>query len=100
MTVTKTQLADAYSAALNAEFGEKWEYEFSRRALVRMLESSPELQVVGSAKDGEEGIRRLKELEQRKGEIIRDYLKSRLHLGVEVPDRDYLASQFLKIRGK
>jgi len=39
MTVTKTQLADAYSAALNAEFGEKWEYEFSRRDASRFLEA-------------------------------------------------------------
>jgi len=38
MTVTKTQLADAYSAALNKEFGKKWDYNFSRRDASRFLE--------------------------------------------------------------
>ncbi len=37
MTVTKTQLADAYSAALTAELGEEWGCEFSRRDANRML---------------------------------------------------------------
>ena len=37
MTVTKMQLADAYSAALNAELGEEWGCEFSRRDATRML---------------------------------------------------------------
>ena len=37
MTVTKTQLADAYSDALNAELGRDWDYEFSRRDATRML---------------------------------------------------------------
>lgn len=37
MTVTKTQLADAYSEALNAELGGDWDYEFSRRDATRML---------------------------------------------------------------
>ncbi len=31
MTVTKTQLADAYAAALTKELGKKWDCEFSRR---------------------------------------------------------------------
>ncbi len=38
MTVTKTQLADAYAAALNDEFGEAWEIEFSRRDASRFLD--------------------------------------------------------------
>ena len=38
MTVTKTQLADAYSAALNAELGEKWGCEFSRRDATKYLD--------------------------------------------------------------
>lgn len=38
MTVTKTQLADAYSAALNKEFGKKWDYNFSRRDASRFLD--------------------------------------------------------------
>ena len=37
MTITKTQLADAYSAALTAELGEEWGCEFSRRDANRML---------------------------------------------------------------
>lgn len=37
MTVTKTMLADAYSAALNAELGDKWG-AFSRRDASRFLE--------------------------------------------------------------
>lgn len=39
MTVTKTQLADAYSAALNDELGGDWDYNFSRRDASRMLEA-------------------------------------------------------------
>ncbi len=31
MTVTKTQLADAYSTALTKELGDAWDREFSRR---------------------------------------------------------------------
>ena len=38
MTVTKTQLADAYSAALTEELGEKWGCEFSRRDASKFLE--------------------------------------------------------------
>ncbi len=37
MTITKTQLADAYSAALTEELGEEWGCEFSRRDANRML---------------------------------------------------------------
>ena len=39
MTVTKTQLADAYSAALNAEFGADWDHNFSRRDASRFLDA-------------------------------------------------------------
>ncbi len=39
MTVTKVQLADAYSQALTAEFGDEWDYSFSRRDASRMLDS-------------------------------------------------------------
>ena len=39
MTVTKTQLADAYAAALTAEFGEQWDCEFSRRDASRFLDA-------------------------------------------------------------
>jgi len=38
MTVTKTQLADAYSAALTKELGPDWECEFSRRDATKMLD--------------------------------------------------------------
>jgi len=38
MTVTKTQLADAYSAALTAELGDEWGCEFSRRDANKMLD--------------------------------------------------------------
>jgi nucleoid DNA-binding protein len=38
MTVTKTQLADAYSAALNDELGAEWDYDFSRRDASKFLE--------------------------------------------------------------
>ncbi len=39
MTVTKVQLADAYSQALTDEFGDEWGYSFSRRDASRMLDS-------------------------------------------------------------
>jgi len=39
MTVTKTQLADAYSAALNKALGDAWGTEFSRRDASRLLEA-------------------------------------------------------------
>ncbi len=38
MTVTKTQLAEAYSAALNDELAEQWGFEFSRRDVNKMLD--------------------------------------------------------------
>ena len=38
MTVTKTQLADAYSAALTAGLGEEWGCTFSRRDASKMLD--------------------------------------------------------------
>jgi len=38
MTVTKTQLADAYSAALTKELGPDWDCEFSRRDATKMLD--------------------------------------------------------------
>ncbi|MDH3473572.1 MAG: HU family DNA-binding protein [Rhodospirillales bacterium] len=38
MTVTKTQLADAYSAVLTKELGEAWGCEFSRRDASRFLD--------------------------------------------------------------
>ena len=38
MTVTKTQLADAYAAALTAELGDAWGCEFSRRDASKFLE--------------------------------------------------------------
>ena len=39
MTVTKTQLADAYSAALNKALGEDWGADFSRRDANRLLDA-------------------------------------------------------------
>ena len=38
MTVTKTQLADAYSAALTKELGDKWGSKFSRRDASKLLD--------------------------------------------------------------
>ncbi len=38
MTVTKTMLADAYSSALTAEFGDDWDYTFSRRDASKFLD--------------------------------------------------------------
>ena len=38
MTVTKTQLADAYSAALNKGLADQWDYEFSRRDASKFLD--------------------------------------------------------------
>ena len=38
MTVTKTQLADAYSAALNRALSEEWGCQFSRRDASRFLD--------------------------------------------------------------
>lgn len=37
MTVTKTQLADAYSTALNTELGADWDHEFSRSDANKLL---------------------------------------------------------------
>jgi len=38
MTVTKTQLADAYSKALTKKLGEDWGTDFSRRDASKLLE--------------------------------------------------------------
>lgn len=38
MTVTKTQLAEAYSAALNKELGDAWSRDFSRRDATKVLD--------------------------------------------------------------
>jgi hypothetical protein len=38
MTVTKTQLAEAYAAALNKALGKQWDYEFSRRDAGKFLD--------------------------------------------------------------
>ena len=38
MTVTKTQLADAYAEALNKTLGEDWETQFSRRDANRLMD--------------------------------------------------------------
>ena len=39
MTVTKTQLAEAYSAALNKQLANDWDYEFSRRDASKFLDT-------------------------------------------------------------
>lgn len=39
MTVTKTQLADAYAASLNKALGEEWESDFSRRDANKILDA-------------------------------------------------------------
>lgn len=39
MTVTKTQLAEAYAAALNKSLGKQWDYEFSRRDAGKLLDA-------------------------------------------------------------
>ncbi len=39
MTVTKTQLADAYSAALTKKLGEEWGSDFSRRDASKLLDA-------------------------------------------------------------
>ena len=38
MTVTKTQLADAYSTALTENLGDEWDCEFSRRDASKFLD--------------------------------------------------------------
>ena len=38
MTVTKTQLADAYSTALTRELGDEWGWKFSRRDASKLLD--------------------------------------------------------------
>ena len=38
MTVTKSQLAEAYSEALTKELGKQWGYKFSRRDASRFLD--------------------------------------------------------------
>ncbi len=38
MTVTKTQLADAYSTALTKNLGDEWDCEFSRRDASKFLD--------------------------------------------------------------
>ena len=39
MTVTKTQLAEAYAAALNKALGKQWDYKFTRRDASRFLDA-------------------------------------------------------------
>ncbi len=39
MTVTKTQLADAYAAALTKKLGDEWGVKFSRRDAGKLLET-------------------------------------------------------------
>jgi nucleoid DNA-binding protein len=39
MTVTKTQLADAYASALTKALGKQWDCEFSRRDASRFLDA-------------------------------------------------------------
>jgi nucleoid DNA-binding protein len=39
MTVTKTQLADAYATALTKKLGEEWGTDFSRRDASKLLEA-------------------------------------------------------------
>lgn len=39
MTVTKTQLADAYAAALNKALGSDWDKNFSRKDASKLLEN-------------------------------------------------------------
>jgi nucleoid DNA-binding protein len=39
MTVTKTQLAEAYAAALNKALGNDWDYTFSRRDAGKFLDA-------------------------------------------------------------
>ena len=39
MTVTKTQLADAYSAALTKELGDEWGCNFTRRDASKLLDA-------------------------------------------------------------
>lgn len=38
MTVTKTQLADAYCSALTNELGDEWDWKFSRRDASKLLD--------------------------------------------------------------
>ncbi len=38
MTVTKTQLADAYSEALNKGLADEWDYQFSRKDANKFLD--------------------------------------------------------------
>ena len=38
MTVTKTQLADAYSTALTKKLGDEWDRKFSRRDASKLLD--------------------------------------------------------------
>ena len=39
MTVSKTQLADAYSAALNKKLGKAWDHKFSRKDANTLLDT-------------------------------------------------------------
>ena len=39
MTVTKTQLADAYSTALTDELGDSWDHDFSRKDASNLLDT-------------------------------------------------------------
>ncbi len=39
MTITKVQLADAYSQALTAQLGDEWGCEFSRRDASKLLDA-------------------------------------------------------------
>ncbi len=39
MTVTKTELADAYSTALTKKLGDEWGFKFSRKDASKLLET-------------------------------------------------------------
>ena len=39
MTVTKTQLADAYSAALTKALGAEWDYKFTRKDANQLMDA-------------------------------------------------------------
>ena len=38
MTITKTQLAEAYAAALNQGMADQWDYQFSRRDANKLMD--------------------------------------------------------------
>ena len=77
MTVTKTQLADAYAAALNKTLGSEWDKNFSRRDASKLLDglwpvvSELALKDTGKKKPGSVPLGHLGRIKMRYKEAVK-----------------------------